>query len=600
MWWSWFIIGALGLNVSTYVLAGVEAGMLTTKRFGALSTDQIQMHQDSSWSKVNGWVRMVRRMVAGRKKPGGGPVVSWVWVPLFVLSVLSWAFALSGLTMETEQSYRAGSVPGVSVAGSNATNFNLRSTYDVLESAYEEWRQDRQPRIPLIGALYSMPGATVDFNMTTGNELPSSTESPLFLAPQAEVPVTGTAWGIALRYSCRPIRKLEDFKILSKRLDSRTPGYIDGSERDPGGEPHPYFAAKPPDHYVYDVPGVPNATISVLTGISGSNIQAVAEIGISSGIYNVMDLSTRLYEHDLGGLGTEEVLEFALWQGQSHWSLPGARNTIPELEGEYLVYALADPAVPGKYTAVPMAAVGVQCVSATGAGSARLDGLAGTFHDFRREDPMTSLGRIWLLPRLTLAVPAMLLPGVRGHAAYKMAGMDVGRPEFRPVQDVLPWLATGALDYRYVETVETTRPADPEWIVPVLTAGQVPFDTAGSQFRNYLRFAEPEDLQRALQAAYRHVAARLMYHQRETSYQAWRSDNVTAAVPWTTLRAPGEAVPALLVLVALSVWALGCAVLGALYSFRRRWDAYFSVRSLYWYCKLTAGVDPTEAIRKAD
>lgn len=227
VWWSWFIIGALGLNVSTYVLAGVEAGMLTTKRFGALSTDQIQMHQDKSWSKISGWWEVGRRILS--RKSSDGPILSPVWIPLFVLSVLSWAFALSGLTMETRQSYRAGSEPTVAVVGSNITNFDIRPTWDVLDSAYQAWRLDRPSPIPLISALYSMPDVSIGFNMTTGNELPSSTEHPLFLAPQAEVPVTGNAWGIALRYSCKPIYKLGDFKILNKRLNSKTPGYLDGT-----------------------------------------------------------------------------------------------------------------------------------------------------------------------------------------------------------------------------------------------------------------------------------------------------------------------------------------------------------------------------------
>jgi hypothetical protein len=110
----------------------------------------------------------------------------------------------------------------------------------------------------------------------------------------------------------------------------------------------------------------------------------------------------------------------------------------------------------------------------------------------------------------------------------------------------------------------------------------MPFGSTARQGRPYLRFAESEDLQRALQAAYKHVAVGLLYNQRVLRYQAWsawRSDSITGAVPWTTPRAPGEAVPALLVLVALSIRALGCLVLGALYSFRRRWHPFFAVRT---------------------
>ncbi|KAK4039272.1 hypothetical protein C8A01DRAFT_47229 [Parachaetomium inaequale] len=529
-------------------------------RFGALSTDQIQMHQDKSWSKVSGWWAIGRRMVW--RQPGDGPVLSPVWIPLFVLSILSWAFALSGLTMETRQTYRAGSDPGVSVVGSNATNFNSWTVYTVLDSAYHAWRLDQQPRLPLLGALYSIPGAPIGFNMTTGNELPPNTSVPLVLAPQAEVPVTGTAWGVALRYGCRPIYKLDDFKILSKRLDSKTPGYLNGTARGPGEE-GPRFNPTPPEHYFYDVPGLPNATISVMS-TDGWYYRTVAEVGVSSGIYNIIDEATRAYGADPGGLDTEEVLEFTLWQAHGFLGTHPETGTIPQLDGEYLTYY---------------------------AGWARLNGLAGTFHDFRREDPGNTNeegDRVWPLPRFSLAVPAMLLLGIRGHRDFNVIGLTAEtRPDFPSVKDSAPWLPPDTFDYKYVENVTEFGAVDVTG--PIYTAGQVPFDAADSLGSFYSQFATPENLQRALESAYKHVAVAMLYSQREMPYQAWTSLNLTAAVS-----------RALLVLVVLSLWALGCMALGLAYSFRKRWDAYFTTRSLYWYCRKTANVDPMEVMKNTN
>jgi hypothetical protein len=530
------------------VLAGVEAGMLTTKRFGALSTDQIQMHQDKSWSKVSGWWAIGRRMVS--RQPGDGPVLSPVWIPLFVLSILSWAFA-------------------------------------------------RQPRLPLLGAVYSTPGAptAASFNMTTGNELPPDTQLPLFLAAQAEVPVTGTAWGMALRYGCRPIYKLDDFKILSKRLNSKTPGYLNGTARGPGSY-RLMFNPAPPDHYFYDVPGLPNATISVMSTI-GRLFTTIAEVGISSGIYNTIDLATRGYVADPGGLDTDEVLELALWQADG---LSGARqetDTIPELEGEYLIYPSdSDETYPPKY---PMTAIGIQCSSASSTGWARLNGLAGTFNDFRRGDPEYpgDLYIISFLPRFSLAVPAMLLSGIRWHKDFFVTELGAKtRPDFPSVKDFAPWLPPDTFDYKYVENVD--KFGNPDFTGAIYTTGQVPGYEIVWQGANYSQFASPEHLQRALESAYKHAAVTMLYTGREMPYQAWTSLNLTAAVPWTTLGAPREAVPVLLVLVLLSLWALGCMVLGLAYSFRKRWDAFFTTRSLYWYCRKTVGVDPMEVMKKTN
>ncbi|KAL2194975.1 hypothetical protein P885DRAFT_62666 [Corynascus similis CBS 632.67] len=531
IWWSWFIIGALGLNVSTYVLAGVEAGLLTSKRFNTLPTEQIQMHKDKSWSKITGWWA-TGRMLATKK--GNTRVLSPAWVPLFALSVLSWVSALSGLTMQTQQTYRAGSNPGAALVGLNITHinmhFNMRTAFDVLDSAYQAWRHNQPPKIPALGVLYSMPGANIGFNMTTGNDLPSSTEDPIFLAPQADVPVIGTAWGISLRYSCRPVHKISDFKILSKRLNSTIHGYLDGTAREPGNAGSS-LSEKPPDHYIYDVPGLPNATISVLSPMTRtSSAITVAEVGLGSGMYNLMSPSMRSYgsPYNPGGLDTEELLEFALWQAQPSTYISfeegGALSirpaihppvdTIPELDGEYLINDINLEEYPSREYKYLMTAIGVQCTSASSAGWAEVNGLTGTFRNFRGDNP---------------------------------------------------------------------------W---------VPYNRTNLDMKPMFEFAKAGNLQRALESTYKHVAIALMYTEPRGANMSWETGNLTGAVPWTTLGPPDEggALP-LLVAILMSLWALGCIALGLAYSFRARWGAFFTTRSLYWYCK-SAGIEPMEVVKK--
>jgi hypothetical protein len=310
LWWSWFVIGAVGTNVSTYVLAGVEAGILTSSRLLRLNRGQAEMHKDRSWSKVSGWVDMEFH-VFGKRNYGNDPVMSWLWVVLFVLQLLSWAFVLSGLTMETEASFRVGGAPGASVVGANASTFDGRSAVGVLEAAYQVWRLGQKPQMPLLGAFYSPFGQKVDFNLTIVNNLPEYTEEAIFLAPQADMPLSGRAWGLVFNYSCKPIYKLGDFQILNHRINSSDPRYFSGVlispqsgqiYRDP---PRTYSL---PAHYFYDVPGIPGATISVVrenssTGLGLSGIGMVAEAGLSFGVYDMMDRHTRSYAAPYGGLG---------------------------------------------------------------------------------------------------------------------------------------------------------------------------------------------------------------------------------------------------------------------------------------------------------
>lgn len=61
IWWSWFIIGAIGLNISVYVLGGVEAAMMTTQ-FKPRTVKELQMHRDAHWSNLRAWETVGRRI----------------------------------------------------------------------------------------------------------------------------------------------------------------------------------------------------------------------------------------------------------------------------------------------------------------------------------------------------------------------------------------------------------------------------------------------------------------------------------------------------------------------------------------------------------
>lgn len=56
VWWSWFVIGAVGLNISNYCLAGVEPALLDLHFKGAKDQkEKLIYHLDKSWSTLGAW-----------------------------------------------------------------------------------------------------------------------------------------------------------------------------------------------------------------------------------------------------------------------------------------------------------------------------------------------------------------------------------------------------------------------------------------------------------------------------------------------------------------------------------------------------------------
>jgi hypothetical protein len=171
----------------------------------------------------------------------------------------------------------------------------------------------------------------------------------------------------------------------------------------PAQEPDP---SSDPTILIPDLQG--DETIHVLMEPTGwHGVNAVAEVGLGSGLYNVMDELTRSYSSPYQGLEEVEMLEFALWQRPETGTPPVAvEGSIPELDGEYLVHTGLN-----EFTTeppLPLTAIGVQCWSSSATGSAKLDGFVGRARDFRRED-VTGLGdlqfHMWNLPRFSFAVP---------------------------------------------------------------------------------------------------------------------------------------------------------------------------------------------------
>jgi hypothetical protein len=62
VYYSWFVIGVIGLNLSSYGFEGIEASMLMDPRWAARDAMLIMAHGEHSCGGPLGWMKTVRNM----------------------------------------------------------------------------------------------------------------------------------------------------------------------------------------------------------------------------------------------------------------------------------------------------------------------------------------------------------------------------------------------------------------------------------------------------------------------------------------------------------------------------------------------------------
>ncbi|KIW81818.1 hypothetical protein Z517_04844 [Fonsecaea pedrosoi CBS 271.37] len=581
VWWSWFVIGTFGLNISNYCLAGLEPALLDAYFARAnANNEKLIYHLDKSWSTIVAWKIVVRCLwdalanckwlrgtPASSETPAKSkkPMPSRVWVILFCLSVLSWTFVLSGLAMSVTTEFVRGQSANARVLGVNETTMNTRNPPTVLDAAYQGWRYGTPAQIPSWGSLYTESGSTLLTNSSTPNTLPADASQGIFLAPQAAMPVVGSAWGLLLKYSCTPVYHMDEFSILNYRINSTSPRYVTNYTAVPADFEFMNFGndtaglyyanALGNANFYYDLdilfgPWAASPSINVLSqlptyGGDGTSLNALgfAEIGLIRGIEDLEDLSPSagvgysLYpfpdqdgnlQPSYNGLEDVDFLEILLWQGAYD-------NKISK------------------------------CKSSSVAGRADINGLTGTFSDFSRADSKASY--LVDVPRLGIGMPAMLLPGIRSNASYDIYN-------FSSLTTPLPVeYYPGGQEYKLMGT-------DIEWLEPLFTAADTPVELNLTGFVTYTRLMQRADLQRALEEAYKHYALALMFYGQENTVDEWPNPTLNPTVKRPIL-VDGGGVPPLLVLVLFSIWASGCLVLGLAYGLRKRHSATFDTLAFY-------------------
>lgn len=566
VFYAWFIVGVLGLGLSLYGLNAAEAGILmsmTPDRTAPETLMAYDKHGAGTWSGPSGWAKMVKRF--RQKGPSGeaAPGLSWkLWFGLALPSFLLYiALPLSGLAFETETGYvhqTARNGTGPNITGFSYADFNERLESEAVDGALSMWQNAMDARVPGMGVIYTRP----DADPMAPSILPKDDGlSGVFLTAQAENPIEGTAWGLALEYNCSIVEKMSDLTLLKRRDRS--------NDTETSSVMTPIFADPDQNTKVF----MANQTVGPRRNLFG-----VAEYGYKQWPDKAMQdqlfegdamwsqkRATACYFNRLQNITGDyhdvdqgSVFEMILWQKMV---TPGYYDPIPnyneslsnnltDLYGEYFTrleedFTYTHTQEPETNRTIPMSAIGVRCSSSASVGTAQIDGVRSTFTDFVRTDtPINNSTRRCASRFNALSISNMLTKSFSNG-------------------DRTEW----------INDLFASVSGEREFFAKLASDLEID-NIMGEEIR--LSYLQPNDLRNSMLRAYAAYAINLMYSNGQ-GFTAVNgkgvgssNPNVTAFPPGTVIK-PGV-IPMELPLVMFSIWTLISVVLCAMYGFRQRWS----------------------------
>jgi hypothetical protein len=582
VFYSWFVAGVIGLNLSMYGLAGVEVAMLMEPRWNVGNAMRLMMHADSTWSGPGGWMKTLKWIVETHRAGAWQRHPGKLWFVLAIPSILVFiAWPISGLCLETTEGFVHGTRgQGANVTGFTYANFNERHSDEALEGAGVTWVNALDARIPGQGIVYTPEGfdrVQHSYLEKLPVVLPRDDGiNRVFLTAQAETPIEGTAWGLLLQYNCSVIDKASDFSILKDRKSAADNGILNGTAR-----------------LGYDLQG--NASTILIqnqTDPAGSfqanNIHAVAEIGyqlwpskdvtnrlLSSGLNTWFSGTTGCYftqNHtitgDYPGIDQERIFEIALWQQIFNPSYGDATppkynfsidHNITDLYGaydyrdfRYNLPANRTGALPG----LPMTAIGVQCKASSSVGTAHVDGVRSAYSNFVRTDTPPSVQRARCAGRFGAETPSVFVQGSLTKTAIER-----------------DWLSNLFTSTAAPPLFYASYTDDPDSV------------DAGTGYMVRLNYLQASQLRQSMLRAYAAYAVQLMYNggqgftAEDGSHVSVFNPNITSFVAGTVIKRGVMPVGPPLALFFL--WALISTTLCAIYGFRKRWSAILDGHTLF-------------------
>lgn len=198
VFYGWFILATLSLNISKYGLFGVEASMLMEARWAAKNTIQLLIHCDNTWSGLGGWLKVGKKIIMlWRKRRVQIQMPSTLWV---ILASVSWVtfivVPISRLYMEVGDGFIWTSGNPIAV-GRDYLTFSQRFPEDIISNTHTYWHLGIPPQLPGAGAIYTDKASNIrrknyEFLQKTPSALPTDLGVPeIYPRPQTDTPVTG-------------------------------------------------------------------------------------------------------------------------------------------------------------------------------------------------------------------------------------------------------------------------------------------------------------------------------------------------------------------------------------------------------------------------
>lgn len=563
IFYSWFVAGVIGLGLSLYGLAGVQAAMLMEPTWQVSDATKLMLHAENSWSGPGGWLKTLKWSLNPRRRSGvccRSPSLLWFILALPSLLVFV-AWPLSGLSLEITEGYHdLHATNPANMTGFSFDTFNERGTDEAYLSAALKWASAQLTMIPGVGVAYTRENfdrSKVAFLNKLPVVLPEDDGIPtIFLTPQSDKPAKGNAWGLLLQYQCSIIHKAEDFQIIHKKYSSDFP-WADLPDQ-----------VLPPDNGIL----LFKDNNSILAGMNQtdgswtSNLQAYLEIGFQSwtsgdedalymmvqpDIHDCYLKKTANSTKDYPGIDQEQILELALWQRlrtgyiKKNYSLEpnySIDHNITDYFGKYDVrdfkglseedYLDREPQ--------PMTAIGVQCRASSNMGSADINALRSSFSNFQRTDTPPRKVQNRCARRFEAATPYYILTNWTLNTRWLFSLFTAGAapPPF-------------------------TGQTSPTKIIDFLKEG-IMYDT-----RVQLSFLQAEQLKRAMLQAYASYAASLMFSTGYAINDSFLNPNASEFASGQVIKQ--GVMPALVPLSLFLLWATISSALGLIYGFRRRW-----------------------------
>lgn len=586
VYYSWFVAGVIGLNLSTYGLAGIEAAMLMEPGWNVKDAMRLMMHADVTWSGPGGWMKTVKWIVQTRRSDGPKKLPGRLWWLLAFPSILVFiAWPLSGLCLETTDGFLHGTKgDGSQVIGFSYSNFNERNFGDAYTGAGVTWSNSLDSRIPGQGAAYTPEGfdrSKHAYLEQVPVVLPKDDGiSRIFLTAQAATPIEGSAWGLVLQYNCSIVDKLSDLSILKDRKPATENGILNATE----GIRNYYVQGNSSQV------SVQNQT-DPSGGFQADNIHAVAEMAYqiwpskeaqqrqltsspnayfskTSGCYYNQDLNIT---GDYPGIDQERIFEMVLWQHMYNSSFGDATppkynhsldRTIADLYGayDYNDFQYTVSANTSKiFKPAPMTAIGVQCRSSSSVGTAQLNGVHSTYSNFTRTDTPINVQRARCAGRFGAETLGSMIPQPASITSSNSLDGD--------------WLNSLFTSVAAPPLFYATYTDDPDSV------------DAGTGYMVRLGFLQASQLRQSLLRAYAAYAVQLMYNggqgftTREGSSVSFTNPNVTSFTAGTVIKQ--GVMPASIPLAFFALWALVSTPLCAAYGFRRRWTEILDGHTLF-------------------